>query len=288
MGKAKTTLIAAAAAATLAAGSAAATATASSGNHDRNGDLFAVGLANGGTRLVAFETDSPNKVRTIGAVTGLSGDTSLVGIDYRVQDGKLYGVGDNGGIYTLSTKTARATAEARPRLPLDGSSAYGVDFNPAADALRVITAQGVNLRQPFAVPSATVVDTALTRPAVAPATGVVPATGLAGAAYTNNDLDATSATTLFDIDTERDQVTIQAPANSGTTSATGALGVDFATETGFDIYSNVRNGRTVSLSAFAVSNGNLYEIDLLSGAADSAGRLGSRSVTDIAIPLGQR
>ena len=36
-------------------------------------------------------------------------DTMLVGIDFRVQDGNLYGVGNGGGIYTLDTETAEAT-----------------------------------------------------------------------------------------------------------------------------------------------------------------------------------
>ncbi|MGC5225503.1 DUF4394 domain-containing protein, partial [Micromonospora sp. DT81.3] len=85
----------------------------------------------------------------------------------------------------------------------------------------------------------------------------------------------------------RDQVTIQSPANAGTTSPTGALGVDFALDSGFDIYSMVRGGKAVGLFPYAVSNGVLYEIDLLSGAASSEGRIGDRTVTDIAIPLNQ-
>jgi hypothetical protein len=61
----------------------------------------------------------------------LVGDASLVGIDYRVQDGKLYGVGDQGGIYTISTRGAVATMVSWLTVPLQGAS-FGVDFNPAA------------------------------------------------------------------------------------------------------------------------------------------------------------
>ncbi|WP_435855038.1 DUF4394 domain-containing protein [Streptomyces massasporeus] len=38
---------------------------------------------------------------SLGKVTGLARDTKLVGIDFRVQNEKLYGVGDKGGIYSV-------------------------------------------------------------------------------------------------------------------------------------------------------------------------------------------
>ena len=58
---------------------------------------------------------------------------------------------------------------------------------------------------------------------------------MTGAAYTNNDLATDTATTLFDLDTTLDQVALQAPANAGTLSATGKLGVDAGGDAGFDI-----------------------------------------------------
>ncbi len=49
---------------------------------------------------------------------GCEGDERLVGIDYRVQDGKLYGVGDAGGVYTIddtgaATKVKQLSVELR-------------------------------------------------------------------------------------------------------------------------------------------------------------------------------
>lgn len=58
----------------------------------------ATGLSDSGTRLVRFDTDKPGKAKRTSAVSGLDGDTSLVGIDRRVQNGKLYGVGNLGEI----------------------------------------------------------------------------------------------------------------------------------------------------------------------------------------------
>ena len=61
---------------------------------------YAVGLV-GGDTLVAVDLSKPGKPKAVGKVSGLSGDTELVGIDFRVQDQKLYGVGNAGGVYTL-------------------------------------------------------------------------------------------------------------------------------------------------------------------------------------------
>ena len=61
-------------------------------------------------RLVSFRECNPTRAHDIGSVYGLQApDTMLVGIDFRVQDGQLYGVGNGGGIYTIDTYTAVAT-----------------------------------------------------------------------------------------------------------------------------------------------------------------------------------
>ena len=247
--------------------------------------LRVVGLAGGGTELVQFNPLKPGTVSNRVTVTGLTGgDTSLVGIDYRVQDGSLYGVGNtaaSAGVYSINTSTGVATPVTRLTVALSGTS-FGVDFNPAANALRVISDTGQNLRQPFATPgAATVADGALSYAAPAVAAGVN------GAAYTNNDLDANTATTLFVLDTALDQIAIQSPANAGTLAPTGKLGVDAAGVTGFDIYSVLRNGSSVGSIGLAAVNGSLYEVGLLNGTATRLGTLGA-GVTDIAIPLVQR
>lgn len=256
----------------------------SAGSSDRD-SLRAIGLTGNGTQLVRFDTDRPGDVRVISKVAGLQRGERLIGIDYRVQDGRLYGVGDQGGIYTVKTDRARATKVSQLSVPLQGRS-FGVDFNPAANALRVISDTGQNLRHPFATTPAgpTVVDGTLNNAGVT-------AIGLTGAAYTNNDLDADTGTTLYDIDTALDQVSIQAPANDGDLSANGLLGRDVFRQAGFDIYSTLRAGTTVDLTGFATLNTGsghrLYEITLFSGSATDLGSL-KRAVTDLAIPLDQR
>ena len=249
--------------------------------------LKVVGLADAGKSLVAFAANRPERAEKVGSIKGLTGDTFLVGIDYRVQNGKLYGVGNSGGIYLLSDRDAKASKVGQLSVPLAGA-AFGVDFNPAANALRVVSDTGQNLRQPFGTTDGatapTVVDTPL---AYAPNAAV----GITAAAYTNNDLSADTATTLFDLDTALDQVALQSPANAGSLAGTGKLGVDAALDAGFDIYSTVRRDKTVDLDAYATigvgGKYSLYSINLLTGAAEKQGSFKS-AVTDIAIPLAQR
>jgi len=142
-------------------------------------------------RLVRFRECAPDRVNEVGPITGFQGaDTALVGIDYRVQDGKLYGVGNGGGVYTIDGATAQLTFVNALTAPLSGAS-FGVDFNPAADRLRIVSDTGQNLRHDVKTGGMTVVDAPLT---VASGANVVPAVGIAGAAYTNNDLAADSST----------------------------------------------------------------------------------------------
>lgn len=255
-----------------------------SGGRDK-AKLEAVGLS-GDRTLVRFDTRRPGDARVLGDVHGLApADQELVGIDHRVQDGRLYGVGRGGGVYAIDPATRQATQAAQLTIALQGRD-FGVDFNPAANALRIVSDTGQNLRQPFATPgAATVADVPLSTP---PAAG--PTTGVTGAAYTNNDLDAATATTLYDLATATDQVVLQSPANAGTLAPTGTARVDLTGDTGFDIYSEVRDGVAGELFPYAVNGGRLYRVVLSNGQLADAGRIGGGDVvvTDLAIPLDQR
>lgn len=252
-------------------------------------DFNAMGLTDDG-RLISFETRYPRGIDVIGKITGLAGDTEVIGIDYRVQNELLYAVGDAGGLYTLDEVTAAATKVGQTSVVPSGES-FGVDFNPAADRLRVISDTGQNLRIDVST-GATTVDGALTYPAVPPA-DPVPGVGVTAAAYTNNDLDPTTGTTLFDIDTVLDQVVLQAPANAGLLSATGKLGFDVGSDAGFDIYSKIRKGRSVEATGYAVLSvdGRSYGfiVNLLNGDLNQVRKFpGKTAVVDVAMPLDQR
>jgi Domain of unknown function (DUF4394) len=253
----------------------------------RSSTLNVVGLTRD-QRLICFNERRPEKVTNIGTVSGLSGgDTALIGIDYRVQNGMLYGVGNAGGIYLLNTTNATATLVNRLTVGLSGT-AFGVDFNPVADRLRIVSDTGQNLRHNVNPDGVTIADTALNYTAGVTALGVV------GAAYTNNDLDPTTNTTLYNLDSTLDQIVVQSPPNNGSLVANGKLTVDATAIVGFDTYSTLRNGVTVevqSLAAIKTADGatKLYAINVTTGKAIARGTFSDQqAVIDIAIPLNQR
>ncbi|MEV6477526.1 DUF4394 domain-containing protein [Streptomyces sp. NPDC051657] len=248
--------------------------------------LSVIGLTSG-QRLVEFRTGEPSKPWQLGKVSGLKKDTKLVGIDFRVQNAKLYGVGDKGGIYTLNTRNAKAAKVSQLTVALTGTF-FGVDFNPAANRLRVISDTGQNLRHNIddpAAPRTTTVDTPLTNPTTPPSS----AKGVTGAAYTNNDLNADTATALFDIDTTNDRVSLQSPANSGTLAPTGNLGVNAGPNAGFDIYFSHRARTNHGFAALSVNGSyRFYEVNVLTGQAEVVGAFPrNHQVTDVALPLNQ-
>ena len=250
--------------------------------------LRAFGISGDGTLMATFTTDRPQVLDWVREVVGLRGDARLVGIDFRVQDGLMYGVGDKGGIYTIKTPSTTpdnvvVTKVSQLQYPLHGAN-FGVDFNPAADRLRVISDNGQNLRHNLNDHS-TIQDLNLTTP---PAEGTTK--GVSAAAYTNNDLNAATATTLIDINTTSDQVVLQSPANNGTLAPTGSLGIDAGINAGMDIYSTLSGGKTVDNAAFAAltppgaSTPSLYSVNVFTGQATSIGRF-PLNITDLAISL---
>lgn len=254
------------------------------------GGLSVIGLTST-QGLVCFKENKSDRVFPIGTVQGLTGDTALIGIDYRVQNGLLYGVGNTGGVYVLDTTNAaatlvnRLTSDGTAPVALSGTD-FGVDFNPAADRLRIVSDTGQNLRHNVNPGGVTLVDGSLNNGA----TPAVVTSGVVAAAYTNNDLNvAATGTLLFDINATADQLAVQIPPNSGTLSAIGALTVDTGSIAGFDIYSTLNNGISVANQGLAVltinASSSLYSINLLTGMATLRGP--AVDVVDIAIPLNQ-
>jgi hypothetical protein len=247
--------------------------------------LQVIGLT-GDQQLISFAVAKANKATAIGSISGLSGDTALVGIDYRIQDGKLYGVGNAGGVYTIDTGTAVATLVNNLSIALSGSQ-FGVDFNPVADRLRIIGNDGQSLRHNVNAGGVTLADLSLNY------TAGTTVTGIAAAAYTNNDLDLLTGTSLFDIDPTLDQVVLQSPPNNGSLVATGKLAVDTGSAVGFDIYTDLsstnRNNVNIALASLTVGGvTGVYSINLLTGEALQFSRFAAGlNVTDIAVPLGQ-
>ncbi|MEO3840710.1 DUF4394 domain-containing protein [Streptomyces sp. B22F1] len=111
--------------------------------------LRGFGISSDGTLMTTFTTDRHTVLDWVRGVTGRKGATALLGIDERVQDGTMYGLGDQGGVYTISTPPQTpgvvVTKVSQLQVPRYGKN-VGFDFNPAADRLRVVSDNGQNLR----------------------------------------------------------------------------------------------------------------------------------------------
>ena len=191
-------------------------------------------------------------------VTNLPTDEDLVGMDFRSSNGALYLLGRNGGasnslgavyrvdnvpdsgniaVTLVGELSANGTDTSDPFTGLEDSTSYGVDFNPAADALRVVGSNGENLRIPFAgenTGTAVITDSNLSLDGTA--------TGISAAAYTNADNDTNTTTALVVIRPASGQLFDQgAPnPNDGVLTLRGPISEDGETLTagnglGFDI-----------------------------------------------------
>ncbi|PSL27901.1 DUF4394 domain-containing protein [Dyadobacter jiangsuensis] len=193
------------------------------------------------------------------AIPAIPGVT-LQGIDIRPANGRLYALGDNSKIYGIDLGSGAITELASLKLadntPVMLSGTYfGVDFNPVADRLRVVSDNGQNLRINVN-DGVTIVDQPLKIGMAGPTPFIT------AVAYTNS-YPGTTATTLFDIDSQSNTLYIQTPPNNGVQTDPKPLGIDVAPGIGFDI-GNV-SGKGYGLFTVAGTT-SFYTIDLSSGA----------------------
>ena len=205
------------------------------------GDVFVLTASN---KLLSFDRATPGTIRTTATVTGLQAGENLLGIDYRPADGMLYGVGSTGRIYTLNGTTGAATLKSTlaadttdttlPFTALAGTE-FGVDFNPVADRLRLVSNTGQSLRINVDT-GATTTDGAINGGAVN--------TAITAAAYTNS-FAGTGSTTLFVIDAANGTLYTQNPPNNGTLALPLPLGLTATAVAGFDIDARTNTGYAV-------------------------------------------
>ncbi len=242
-----------------------------------------IGLTTGNA-LVLFDSATPGTSTAAVGITGLAAGESILGIDLRPATGTIYGLSSVGSVYTLNASTGMATFVSvlvadptdltSPYTALSGS-AFGIDFNPTVDRLRIVSTSGQNLRVNV-TNGITITDGNLNGGA----------TGAAAVAYTNNDNNPSTGTELYAISGLTDTLYDQVPPNAGTLVASGAglLGVNTSDVIGFDI-----SGTTgVAFASLTNPNGasSLYSINLDTGAATLIGATANslRGIT-IAAPI---
>ena len=265
-------------------------------------DLIALTTSN---RLVRLSTVDTCATEPAVKVTGLQADESLLGIDVRPATGELYGLGSSSRLYRIDPFTGQATAVgvAPFVIPLSGS-AFGFDFNPTVDRIRVVSNTGQNLR---AHPDlGTVVDFDAMTPGVQPDGSLgydattadgdpvdvnVGALPLAvAAAYTNPDNDPATGTTLYVIDADQNALTIQTPPNNGVLNTVGTLGANTTQLAGFDIAATNQAFAALKLvggdQVKGCGNSALVSIDLTTGIASVVGVIGTPNpIVGLAVDL---
>lgn len=226
-------------------------------------------------KLLSFNSQTPG-TSTTSTVTGMTSGDALRAIDFRFRFGVagngqtgLYGIGqfgNTGQLYLLSI--AGTTATARPvgtrfNLTLnDPTTAFGFDFNPTVDRIRLVeSTANLNLRLNPNAGGSPVVDGDPTTAGVQGDGPIAYAAGdvnfgnnpdAVGAAYTNNDADAATSTTLYVLDAALNTLTTQGRVadntgaavspNTGQLFTVAKLNIVLGRDVGFDIATGANAG----------------------------------------------
>lgn len=221
----------------------------------------AIGLA-GDRTLVMFDTST---LQVTGMVE-VDGVNRLHGIDLRPADQTLVGVTDDNRIVTIDPASGAVSDLSTMDTPLPETEVQVVvDFNPAADRLRLMT--GTTNHRVNVDTGEVTVDGALvfeSGDANEAETAQVVA-----AAYTNS-FGTPDSTAMFDLDAGLGALLQQTSPNDGILATIGALGIEAPGEVmGFDIQTT----EAMENTAWLVTNNTLYTVDLETGAASEAGAI---------------
>lgn len=226
--------------------------------------------------LIRFNAGTPRQLASRQALGGLAAGETLVGIDFRVARGELYGLSSVGRLLIIDTKTAQARAVGNaPPVVLSGTR-FGFDFNPVADRVRVVSDSGQNLRLHPDTGAVAATDPALAGPAGNPEIRI------AGAAYTYNKHND-KLTTNYALDIARGWLVTQGSIegrepvvspNTGRIADVGALGTGAVDDAAFDI---ADIGNTALAALRQGGRTRLYTVDLASGKATLLGSVGDGS-----------
>jgi hypothetical protein len=211
--------------------------------------------------LISLDTKTMKAGKAV-EIKGVTG--RVVGIDRRPSDGALYAVATDGAVYTVDPASGQATLKTKLETMLAPGVIATVDFNPAADRLRLLGSDGMSLRANVD-DGKVVVDGRLKYADGDKAFGKTPR--IVAGAYSNS-VKGTKETALYDIDGALGTFLKQAPPNDGILVTMGEMGVK-GDQIAFDI-STAADGRN---SGFALVAGRLYAVDIATGAAKALGSI---------------
>lgn len=245
--------------------------------------------------LIQFNAGQPQKTLSSKPLTGLAAGDMLLGIDYRVAKGQLYGLGASGQLYRIDTRTGAASAIGTPvGLPV-GASEWGFDFNPTVDRIRVVNDAGFNFR--IHPDTGAIIDTDPVTPGLqmdgrlqydAADVNASKAANIVAAGYTYNKGND-KITTNYALDGKLGVLVHQGskegvlPAispNTGRLFTVGSLGIGSFDKATLDI-SDVSNTAYSAITTGGKSS--WYRIDLATGKATRIGSIAGGPVVGAAI-----
>jgi len=216
--------------------------------------------------LISFDSSSPDDINSALPVQGLMANEHVVGLDFRASNFTLYGYTNFGRTYTINQDTAQATFSGQV-MPFNGSN-FGYDWNPVADAFRVVSEADHNCR--LSIDGNTIVDEgALTYTMGDAGFGTDP--NVTDIAYTNAIAGATS-TQLYGIDALSNQLVRIDNPGSGLLATVGGLGANINARGGFDI-SGITGVAYLGAMLEGESVSRLYTVNLLTGLATEIGQI---------------
>lgn len=212
------------------------------------------------------------------AITGLQAGEDVLAIDVRPANGKLYGLGSTSRIYVIDPVSGAAhPVNATPFTPALNGTEFGFDFNPVVDRIRITSDGDQNFRIHPDTGAIAGSDTALAYAGGDVSDGVNP--NIVASAYTNN-VDGATTTSLYDLDSGTNDLSVQNPPNLGTLTTVGDTSIDVPSVTGLDIGSD---GNAWAVTRVG-SDTKLYQINLSTGVATLEGQV-PVEIDDIAIKL---
>lgn len=236
--------------------------------------------------LIRFNAGTPGQISQRVALRGLPPGHILVGLDFRVARGLLYALTSAGMLVTIDTTSGQLTPVGSTPVALQGQR-FGVDFNPVADRVRVVSDSGQNLRLHPDTGALAATDPPLAWGPGDAGAGQPPRVAAAG--YTYNNRDA-KLTTNYALDLARGLLLTQGSVegvqpvvspNTGLLRSVGPLGTGALDDAAMDI-SDTDNTALAALRQHGRTR--LHLLDLATGRATLLGTVGDgRALWGIAI-----
>lgn len=240
-------------------------------------------------QLLTVNAGQPGRVLQRVALQNLPAGERLVGMDYRISKGVLFTLSRSGRLYTINTDTGVVTPVGTAAPAALEGAVFGVDFNPVADRIRVVSNSGQSLRLHPDTGAVAAVDPAVAYEPGDAQAGQKPA--LMAAAYTYNKKDE-KLTTNYAIDGRSGMLVRQGSVegvqpvvspNTGRLFTVGPLGTGALQDAALDI-ADVSGAAFAALQTATQGPYRLYLVNLDSGKAEALGTLaGGAAVVGIAV-----